>query len=106
MKCKDCTESHCGYRTSDSEKECYYSAYAYDVRSNVPPEEQHMIKPFDIDFDSNGRQFRRDTAARVLAAIVSNSKFNEDTDLDALATISVNIADALWNKIKEKEEVK
>lgn len=28
MKCKDCTEMICAYRTTDGERECYYQQYA------------------------------------------------------------------------------
>ena len=34
MKCKDCTNTICGYRTSDAEMECYYSQYAQSSLSN------------------------------------------------------------------------
>ena len=33
MKCKDCTELHCPYRTSDGEKECYYYTLDKDSRN-------------------------------------------------------------------------
>lgn len=98
MKCKDCTEMICPYRTTDGERECYYMQYA-DFTVTVPsPTEQPKIETTLL---SNKEQWVSDMIVKLIASIPyefvtsCNGQVNEPRHLYA-ARIAKEMADQIF----------
>lgn len=83
MKCKNCTEDYCPYRTSDAEKECYYSTFTIPANSVMMTEKWY--------------DFRNEAAKVAMGGLLAQGWFPNDDE--ALVNKSVEIADKLMAKL-------
>ena len=56
MKCKDCIEEHCFYRTNDVTKECYYSIFAEEF-SKISKPTQVFEKAIESDYTKDASKW-------------------------------------------------
>ena len=83
MKCKNCTEAYCPYRTSDAEKECYYSTFTIPANGIMMTE-----KWSDLRFEA---------VKTAMCGLLAQGWFPNDDE--ALVNKSVEIADKLMAKL-------
>lgn len=97
MKCKDCTEGICPYRTTDGERECYYQQYAdFTVTYPNTSEQPKVLTPL-----AHKEQWISDMIVKLMASIPyeyvtsCNGQINEPRHLYA-ARIAKEMADQIF----------
>lgn len=77
MKCKDCTNNFCYYRTSNAEQDCHYESYVPDAE----------VKPAIKEGDGfDWAAFRREAAKDILCSLIHDGRayVNSETIEDAI----------------------
>ena len=97
MKCKDCN-SMCKYRSSDAEKECFYSQPQHD---NLSTE----LKTYEqVNDERHWQDVRERAAIAVMQAIISNSCYKIHSDsVVIIPKNAVIYADGLVKQLQEKD---
>ena len=101
MKCKDCTEPWCPYRTSDAEKECYYYMMA-DASVNETSGVMYSNLARDIMYNA----LRAKAAISFGSALVASHPSIYRPEPEVTARLAVEYAEALIKELKENEEIK
>lgn len=105
MKCKDCN-SMCKYRSSDAEKECFYSKPQHD---NLSTE----LKTYgQVDEEKHWQDVRERAAIAAMQSILTsdafrNAKIDTATNIGELpekeiAATSIRFANALVKRLKKE----
>ena len=100
MKCKDCSDTLCKFRTIDAEKVCVYE-------QNVQPQEKILLGGnayAPIDWES----IRIQAAIYAMNGILSNSELSEASlytlNAKRVAKESINVADELISELQKVKE--
>ena len=94
MKCKDCN-TMCKYRSSDGEKECFYSQPQPDILPTT-------LKTYtQVDEEKHWQDVRERAAIAAMQAILGNTDNKVWlSSLDVIPKNAVIIADALVKQLK------
>lgn len=100
MKCKDCSDTLCKFRTCDAEKVCVYE-------QNVQPQEKILLGGnayTPIDWEA----IRIQAAIYAMNGILSNSELSEASlytlNAKRVAKESINVADELISELQKVKE--
>ena len=91
MKCKDCS-SMCKYRTSDGEKECFYSQPQPDIT---------VLKTYNqVDGEKHWQDVRERAAIAALGGLLADSACDSSTE--SMVKCAIEFANELVRQLKGK----
>ena len=113
MKCKNCTDSTCKYRTSDAEKECVYQEEQKQIRQALYGHEpltfEQMKELQQLQLQHDWEALRNQAAISAMQGILSNNDTMyaavraADETMSAQVVVARNAiayADALLQELK------